>query len=179
LSADDEVAATLHQHGVAGTQRRRLEERVPGRDARAGQRRRLLEGEVGRHLHPGGLGEHDLLRQHPVDRAAERAPVVLLRETTPEPGGEERGGHAIADGEARDAGPDLRHLAGPVRGGHHRRLALAGARQHAQVAVVERDRPHAHADVVGAERPRRPLDHAQRGETLVRMQLVCLHLHLA
>jgi hypothetical protein len=137
---DRDPAGALYQHALPGDDAPVLGERVPGGDRGARQRGALLERQVGGQRHHAVLLEHDVLRQHAVAAAAERALVGVGRRRAAPPALEEAAGDAVADLEAGHAGAELRHLAGAV--GERDEVGLGrhpvGAERDRQVAVIER-----------------------------------------
>ena len=122
---------------------------MPGRQRRARQRRRLLNGEAVGHGHHGALGQHDVGGQDASRRAqSQRRSQRRPRQRAVQPVGRKRRGHPIAKPHAGHAGPNLHDFAGRVRtrhGANWRDPTLIVAANNQEVAVVEGDRSHTDA----------------------------------
>src|SRR5208282_6570678 len=90
---------------------------------------------------------------------------------------EEGGDHTVAGGEAAHPRADRRHLAGTVRARNERQLEAAAvlALDDEEVAVVERDRAHAHQHLARPRLGAGELDRAQGGETIGLEKVIGLH----
>src|SRR5579885_127165 len=93
-----------------------------------------------RNLHDPVFLEHDIIGQHAIDTAAERAFMHVWRRLSAGPALKEIAGDTIAGSDARHARPDLDDLAGAVRERHEilaHRHAIAAARD-GIIAKIER-----------------------------------------
>ena len=142
-------AGTEQQHGFARLDPPLLDQRVPRGKRGAGQGGGLAVVQPFRDRHDAVLGERDLLGEHAVERAAERAGHRVRRNPAVGPALEEAARHPVAGREARHARADRRDVAGPV-GIRRARIGQVARRRRfdgEQVAVVDRRRAHAHQDL--------------------------------
>ena len=154
-----------------------LHHRIPRRDARGRERRRLLVAEGVRDFHQGGGGDDDLLRQPAVQGDAEIGAEDRGGEGAGEPGDEVGAGGAVADLHVAHAlahGDDHAHAVGA--GGAVLRLARAVfAGKDFQVAVVQADGGDLQQRLAVAADGRGFVDEGQRGEALLVADLVGFH----
>jgi hypothetical protein len=107
------AAGAEREDGLAGEEREPAGERVPGGDGGARQGGHLLEGEVRGHGHERVLVEHDVLGEHPIERAAQLG-GDLRAERPRLPAREDRRHHPVAGGGRRDPFAHGGDLAGAV-----------------------------------------------------------------
>ena len=157
---DRDAARALHQHGVARLDAADLDQRMPGRDAGAGQGGAFLEAQACRQLHHAILFQHRKLGQHAVDRAAHRRGRSAASSIAPpthlcmkQPATRSPTLSRVTPGPTRDdfaRAVRQRDQVGLGRGA--RVVALDGD----QVAVVERRRAHTHQHLARTGRRVRP-----------------------
>ena len=126
---DRDAAGPLGQHGVAGLDPPADDQRVPGRERRAGQGGGLLEAEMLGDADQAVLGKHDFLGEHAVDLAAQGGAGLGLVELAADPGGHEVGRDPIAGLEPGRPRAGRDHLAGPVRERESSAAASSGCRR--------------------------------------------------
>jgi hypothetical protein len=115
LQGEDRHAARAQDlYDVAGSDVADLDQRMPGREAGAGQGRPFLEAHARGQLDHAVLFEHGELRQHAVDRAAHRRGLCRLVDRAADPFLHEAAGDPVAHLDPADAGADRDHLAGAV-----------------------------------------------------------------
>ena len=136
------------QHCGSRPQPLSLHERVPGRQAGAGQGRGLLVGPAARGRDDAGRGQHDRLGQHAVDGTAEGRIVMPGLDAAIEPVLEEAPGDMVAHGHAAHAF---------AHGAHHPRAVgerdpVSRSARDEQVSEVQRGRAHQHDDLTGTRR---------------------------
>ena len=132
-------------------------------------------------LHDAVLLEHNVIRKHAVDTAAERARLGLGAGVTAIPALEEIAGDAIADLHAADAGADFDHLAGAVGERDHvrlRRHAIA-AEHDRKIAEIERAGRDLHQDLPVGGLWLRQIDLSESVDAGGLGQLECAHVILA
>jgi hypothetical protein len=143
------TAGAEDRDGFAGLDTAGLDQRVPRRQRRTGQRRRFLKAQVVGNADRPVLRQHDVLREHPVELAPERILRRVRRNPSTGPGLKERAGDAIADLELRCARTHCHNLTGAVAHRNHWKFRIAvNALDDALVAVVERGCAHADEDLV-------------------------------
>jgi hypothetical protein len=167
-------AGPFEQHEIAGFDVPALEQADPRRDARARQRRGLLVRQVlGNRDEAIGVRDDDF-GQHAARVAAACRRQRRGRRRAVEPVLEKDARDAIADFEARDAGPDGDDLAGAVGQRHAVRLRAAApvaAAQHHEIAAVQRRGAHANGHLGRGGRRRLDLPERELERLALRREL--------
>jgi len=153
---DRDASGALGQDRIAWLDGSTEDQRVPGRDPRAGEGRRFLEAEVFGNAYQALLGQHDLLGQHAVHVAAKRRAGLGLIELSPDPSRHEAGSDALSGLEPVDPRAGHGHLAHAVGEGNERQPqpGIVNAPRDHQIPIVQRHRPDPDKHFSGAGRRR-------------------------
>ena len=163
-----DAARPLGEHGAARADRMLLDDRDPGGQRGARQRRGLDKIEVSRDGQNRVLAEYAVFAGDAVDRSAERRGEPLFVRRTALPAGEKATDHPVAHAPARDACSDFDDFARPIGEGHEVAALLlraVAAVDGDEVAIIERGGPQAHQHFTRARTRLWPLDNRQVVET--------------